>query len=94
MPPTYNTPVDWVIAKLGEAAAQEFCSLFGGDNPYIPIKPRKSIDEKQVFIEANFGAMDTRQLARELGLTRRAVQIRLNRPKTKTAREQTTLTLF
>jgi hypothetical protein len=76
-----NELLDFIAERYGTAAAADVQDNFGGESFYITKK--KPVDAAQALIEANFGQMDARQLARATGLSVRAVQLRLNRPVSK-----------
>jgi len=72
--------LDFIATHASPQTAALVQQSFGGESFYIP---KRKTDEKQAFIENNFGKMDTRHLARATGLSVRAVQLRLNRPISK-----------
>ncbi len=68
------------VAKLfGEDVAIGIWKEFQGEQPYIPMFPKKE-DPKQAYILEHYGKKPDRQIAKDLGISRRALQKRLNKP--------------
>ncbi len=88
--PRKQTPeIVTFIAKIaGEDIAVAVWKEFQGEQPYIPRFPRRE-DAKQNYIADNFGKKDLRQIAKDLDITVRQVQKRLNLP-----RKPTQISLF
>jgi hypothetical protein len=77
---SYTSPLlKFLNDTYGQHVAEAVRKEFGGDGYYIGKKPPTE-DPVQAFIEDNYGLLTTREIAKQTGLTTRAIQRRLNKP--------------
>jgi hypothetical protein len=77
--PKQNEIVTFIATHYGEDAALAVWKEFEGCQLYIPRFPRRT-DPKQIYIAEHYGKKDLRQIAKDLDISVRQVQKRLNCP--------------
>ena len=78
--PKQNEIVSFIANIAGEDTAVAVWKEFQGCQIYIPRCP-KNTDPKQEYIVANFDGSNHRKIAKELDISVRQLQKRLNRPR-------------
>ena len=77
--PKKNELIEFIAREFGDDVAITVWKEFQGEQPYIPMFPKHE-DPKQLYIAKHFGKKTTREIAKDLGLSVRQVQKRLNKP--------------